>query len=228
MSTHTTLPTKGFGMANKITAVSADAVSDDMIVDFQVDYELAALVGIQDSLGAVRALTDLAIIYPAVGQVRIANNALIEAEILANELKINLNLHYLDTTAHTTAIDDANTVVAPDAIDYATMIALATELLTSYDVHDDDAELAATWLYHDAQETGDHSPTSAAAPTTIAEATTRLNDLKAKYDAHEADATAHGGAGGTYPSTAGDIGSSFAFTAGDIVTIIADIDSDAN
>lgn len=130
-------------------------------------------------------------------------------------------MHYLDETAHPTSVDTDNTVLADDATDYTTMIALATELLTSYDVHDDDAELGAAWVYHEAQEGADHSPTSAVAPTTIAEATTRLNDLKAKYNAHEADATAHGGAGGTYPVASGDIGSSFSFVAGDKISVVA-------
>jgi len=228
MSTHTTLPTKGFGMANKITAISADAASDDMIIDFQVDYELAAIVQVQDSLGAIRALTDLAVTYPANGQVRVANNALIEAMVLANDLKAELNAHFIDATSHVTAIDEVNTVVSPDATTFATLLTLGDELLDAYDVHDDDAELGSSWLYHEAQESGDHSPTDVTALTTIAECTTQLNDLRTKYNAHDADTDAHNGAASANQLSAAAIGSSFAFTAGDVVTVIAEIDSDAN
>jgi len=228
MSTHTTLPTKGFGMANKVTVSAADAAADEVIVDFQVEYELAAVVSVADSLGALRAQTDMAVDYPAVGQVRIVNNGLKEAILLANELKALINAHLIDALAHVTAIDEANTVTAAAATTFATLLTLGDDILNSYDVHDDDAELASAWVYHAAQETGDHSPSDVTALTTIAEVTTQLNDLKAKYDAHDADATAHDSAGSDHQSTAGDIGSSFAFTENDVVTVVADIDSDAN
>ena len=225
MSTHTTLPTKGFGMATKVTAIAADATADDMIIDFQTDFTLAAVVSVADSLGALRAQTDMAVTYPAVGQVRVGNNALIEAMLLANELKSLLNSHFADATAHVTAVDAANTVESADATDFATLLTLSTELLTSYDVHDDDAELAAAWVYHAAQETGDHSNADNTAITTIAEATTQLNTLLTAYDAHDADATAHDSAGSDWQTTAGSIGGSFAFTAGDVVTVVADLDN---
>lgn len=214
-------PTNGVSYGTEVEVLAQDVIDREVIVDFQVNKDLVATVGIVDSLDAVKAQTDLSISYPEAGQVRIADNALIEAIKLANETKADLNLHYLDATAHVTAIDEDNTVLSADATDYATMIALATEILTSYDVHDDDAELGAAWVYHEATESGDHSPTSAVAPTTIAEATTRLNDLKAKYNAHEADTSAHGGAGGTYPVASGDIGTSFSYVEGDKISVIA-------
>jgi len=117
---------------------------------------------------------------------------LASAVALANALKVTLNAHYADALDHTTAPDTANTVVSETANDIPTLITLVTELLTSYDTHDADAELVANWVYHKAQEAGDHSLASAVAPTTLQECITRLNDIKAKYNAHDADNTTHG------------------------------------
>ncbi|MHA1972961.1 MAG: hypothetical protein ACTSW1_08210 [Candidatus Hodarchaeales archaeon] len=120
-------------------------------------------------------------------------DGLASAIALANSLKTVTNAHGADAGEHTTAIDNVNyPVTADDAVDLATVLALTGLLLTAYDVHDADAELGSSWAYHAAQEAGDHSLTSAVTPTTLAEATTRLNDLKAKLNAHDADGTTHG------------------------------------
>lgn len=112
---------------------------------------------------------------------------------LANSMKTVLNAHAADATDHTTAIDNVNFPIATaDATDLASLLTLVGDELTAYDAHDADAELGAAWVFHAAQETGDHSLVTAAAPTTLEEAVTRLNDLKAKYNAHDADASAHG------------------------------------
>lgn len=111
---------------------------------------------------------------------------------LANSLKTITNAHAADAAEHATAADTVNYPVATaDATDLATLLALSGALLTAYDAHDDDAELGAAWAYHIAQEAGDASLTSAVTPTTLQEAITRLNDLKAKYNTHDADGTAH-------------------------------------
>ncbi len=110
---------------------------------------------------------------------------------LANELKTDFNLHIADATEHTTAVDTTNVVSAADAYDFPSLIALTTELLTDYDAHEADAELASAWVYHVAQETGDHSVTSTAAPETLSDVKDRLDDLKSKYNAHDADTTTH-------------------------------------
>ncbi|MCP3681243.1 MAG: hypothetical protein GY861_01005 [bacterium] len=128
-----------------------------------------------------------------------------------NDFKTKLNAHDADATSHDTGTthqvtaanaavgagehpagaDTARAIVAADATNLTTLIALTTELLTSYDAHEGDAELAALWLYHEAGEGGDASLTSTAAPTTLALCVTRLNDWKAKFNTHDADATAH-------------------------------------
>lgn len=119
-------------------------------------------------------------------------DGLSSAIALANSLKTIMNAHAADAAEHTSGVDAANfPIVAANATDTTDLITLVTELLTAYDVHDDDAELGAAWLYHVAQEAGDHSLASAVAPTTLQECITRLNDIKAKYNAHDADGTAH-------------------------------------
>ncbi len=111
---------------------------------------------------------------------------------LANAIKAAYTTHIADTSEHTTAADATNTVSADNAIDETTLLALVVELITDYDAHEGDAELGATWLYHAAQEASDHSLASITSPTTITEAVTILNDMLIKYNAHDADTTAHG------------------------------------
>lgn len=119
---------------------------------------------------------------------------------LANDLKSKFNSHIADATRHTSGADATNTISAADATDFDTLVTLTTELLTDYDTHEGDAELASAWAYHAAQEASDHSLTSLEAPTSLFEINERLTDLKAKYNAHDADGTAHG-AGTSYQSS---------------------------
>ena len=124
---------------------------------------------------------------------------------LSNSLKTVMNAHAADGGGALHVAADATNfpVVTADATDLASILALSGALLTAYDVHDTDSELAATWLYHDAQEAEDHSLASAVTPTTLEEALTRLNDLKAKYNAHDADGTTHtSGSSGNQEATA--------------------------
>jgi len=117
---------------------------------------------------------------------------LASAIALANALKVTTNAHGADGVEHGTSADSTNYPVATaDASDLATLLTLTGDLLTAYDTHEADAELAGAWVYHNAQEAGDHSLASAVAPTDLNEAITRLNDLKTKYNAHDADSTAH-------------------------------------
>jgi len=113
---------------------------------------------------------------------------------LANDLRTQLNEQYADIADHTTAPDTVNVIVGRGAIDLPTLLALTAEMLTSYDTHDADAEIAGPgpWAYHAAQEGGDHSLASAAAPANLQTCITRLNDLKAKANGHDADAICHG------------------------------------
>lgn len=111
---------------------------------------------------------------------------------LANDLKSKYNAHIADATEHTTAVDAAHQITSSNATDYDSLVTLVTELLTDYDLHEGDAELGAAWVYHAAQEASDHSLTSLVAPVTLAECVTKLLDFKSKFNAHDADTTAHG------------------------------------
>ena len=111
---------------------------------------------------------------------------------MANDLKSKFNNHIADTSEHTTAADTVNTVSSSDAYDFPSLVTLVTELLTDYDAHEGDAELASTWLYHVAQEATDHSLASIVAPITLEEVVTKLDDFKSKFNAHDADSTTHG------------------------------------
>jgi len=110
---------------------------------------------------------------------------------LANDLKAKINASFADVAAHTTA-PDPNTIASPNPITLVGLIALVTEMLTDYDAHDDDAELGIGWAYHAAQEAGEHTLASVVAPVNIGECVTRLLDIKAKYNGHDADDTCHG------------------------------------
>lgn len=116
---------------------------------------------------------------------------------LVNSVKSTINTHYADATEHTSGQQTA--IAGADATDLASILSLTGEMLTSYAAHDDDAILAAAWAYHVAQGT-ERALVSAVTPTTLAEAITRLNDLKAKLNLHMADGTAH--ADGDTPSVA--------------------------
>lgn len=119
---------------------------------------------------------------------------------LANSIKTQYNLHRVDATEHATG-DTTNVVAAAAATDLDTLITLVTELLTDYAAHRADAALAAAWAYHVAQEATSGALSSAVAPTTLAECLTRLDDLKTKFNIHDADATTHDSTASEYPVT---------------------------
>lgn len=111
---------------------------------------------------------------------------------LANDLKAKYNAHRVDVTEHTTAADNTHVVTASDAYELDGLIALVTDLVTQYAAHNADAELGAAWVYHAAQNATTHVLSSTTTPTTLGECLTLLDDLKAKYNAHDADGTSHG------------------------------------
>jgi len=107
---------------------------------------------------------------------------------LANEIRTDFIAHAADER-HTTGAQDTSAIPAA-ATDLATLKTLAAALLTAYAAHNADMILASEWAYHTAQGKA-CALTSAVAPTTLAEAVTRLNDLKAKYNDHEDETTGH-------------------------------------
>lgn len=117
---------------------------------------------------------------------------------LANELKTDFNSHIADAVGEHIAADTSNTVVTRNAYDLQSLIALTTELLTAYAAHRLDATLV-TPVYHVATSSA-NALASSAAPRTLTECLTRLDDIKTKYNAHDNNATAHG-ATGNYQTT---------------------------
>ena len=111
---------------------------------------------------------------------------------LAIDVRARFSSHLASATAHTTAVDGVNVIAAAVPTTLATLITLVTELLTDFDAHEGDAELASAWVYHAAQEAADTSLASAVAPTDLPECHARLNDMKAKLNTHMADTTSHG------------------------------------
>lgn len=127
-------------------------------------------------------------------KITVGNEARLQTAMkLANALKVTYNAHLNDGatagTEHATGKQAA--ITAANATNYSTLITLITEMMASYVIHEADAVLEAAWAYHIAATSDDDSLTSELAPTTLALAVTRLNDLKAKLNLHMADATAH-------------------------------------
>lgn len=118
-------------------------------------------------------------------------DGLASAIALANALQVTMNAHAADAVEHGTAADAVNFPVAtPVATDLATLLTLTGDLLTAYAAHNADAMLGAAWAFHNAQVNA-NALVSAVAPVTLEEAVTRLNDLKAKYNAHEGSGVSH-------------------------------------
>lgn len=109
---------------------------------------------------------------------------------LANDLKAKYNLHRVQGTRHATN-DTTNIVSNSDAYDFDTLVTLVTELSTDLNAHFTDAALGAAWAYHGAQESPTSVLASTAAVTTLAEILTRLDDIKTKYNQHDANGTTH-------------------------------------
>jgi len=111
---------------------------------------------------------------------------------LANEIRTDFIAHAADAR-HTNGAQDTSAIPAA-ATDLTTLKTLAAALLTAYAAHNADMILDAGWTYHTAKGKGS-ALTSAAAPTTLAECITRLNDLKVKYNDHEDETIGHADGG---------------------------------
>lgn len=115
------------------------------------------------------------------------NNAI----LLANDIRVRYIAHIADAVAHAVAADGVNTMVSGPATDWTTLIALVTEELIKYPAHNGDVEPLYVGAYHGGANTAPHTLSSVVAPTTPAECITRLLDLKAKFNAHDADNGSH-------------------------------------
>lgn len=138
---------------------------------------------------------------------------------LANNLKSQFNLHFAShgIHAHADTIDQISTV---DAFDLPSLIALTTVLTGCYTAHNADANLASAWAYHIAQQSGTKLLASSTVVQTLADVKIRLDDIKSKYNSHDAGNTAHN-TGSTFQvakysepqiASAGGTGSNFIYT----------------
>jgi len=120
---------------------------------------------------------------------------LASAIALATELRTDYAAHVAhvtvgEVTVHK-ALDAAGQLAATSVVPYnlTTLLALVNDLTAKYALHNTDA-IATSPTYHKAQGTT-HALTAETTVTTLEGAITRLNDIKAKFNAHDADSTVH-------------------------------------
>jgi len=113
---------------------------------------------------------------------------LFSAITLANEIRGDIINHFGNATRHTTLQSTA--AIEDEADDLASLITLTNSLMTLYAAHNADMVLGSGWAYHSAQGAA-KALSSEVATTTLAGSITMLNDIKAKYNGHEADTTGH-------------------------------------
>jgi len=121
---------------------------------------------------------------------------LASAITLATELRTDYAAHVADVTVGEVtgehkALHTAGQLATTSVVPYnlTTLLALVNDLTAKYTLHNTDA-IAASPTYHQAQDTT-HALAAVTAVTTLSGAITRLNDIKAKYNAHDAESTAH-------------------------------------
>lgn len=127
------------------------------------------------------------------------------AMALANALKTTIVGHINDYGGggeEHKALDPAGATLAAiaDATTEATLITLTNGLTTCYVAHDGDA-IEASPTYHQAQ-TSENALTSEDNVTTLHGAIDQLNDIKVKYNLHDADSTSHSTGGDHAETTA--------------------------
>lgn len=114
---------------------------------------------------------------------------------LANSLKAIMNAHAADGAEHfkggAPSPDTANfPVTEDDATTYETLVTLTNALQWAYASHaSDGADPAPT--YHNAQTAFTYQLASAAPVVNLYDIATRLNDIKLRYNQHEADVLGH-------------------------------------
>lgn len=129
------------------------------------------------------------------GDIKVNNLGLPSTELyscleLANSLKAKFNSHIANVAQHTAGADAVNAVTASDATTFDTLVTLVAQLLTKYAAHRLDATLV-TPLFHAATSSA-NALANTASPTSLFQIKERLDDLKDKFNAHDADGTAHG------------------------------------
>lgn len=132
---------------------------------------------------------------PAGTVIKSFDTGLTGANLLANTMQATIVAHINDygsgTEEHIDALDPAGatlTAIAA-ATTVPTLITLTTGLIAAHVAHDADV-IEVTPTYHQATSSA-NALASAVAPVTLHECIDRLNDIKAKYNLHDADTTSH-------------------------------------
>ena len=123
-------------------------------------------------------------------KVKVTNSPLNASITLANEIKADFILHAVSIGRHPAGQHSTATISGTaSATDLATLLTLTGVLYAWYESHNIDM-IAVTPSYH--SETGaGHGLIYAAPPATLIQASTQLNDIKAKYNLHEAETVGH-------------------------------------
>lgn len=127
------------------------------------------------------------------------NLDLFAAITLANELRTDYISH-IGSAARHPVVDTVNVVTANTASDLFSLITLVSDLCNVYDAHAADAD-AGTPTYHTGTVGTTQTLFSTTAPRNLSECLERLDDLKTKYNAHEATATPPHNGVSTHPTT---------------------------
>ena len=121
---------------------------------------------------------------------------LASAITLATELWTKYWAHVVDVTVGEVtgehkALHTAGQLAATSVVPYnlTTLLALVNDLTAKYALHNTDA-IAESPTYHQKQGTT-HALAAETTVATLADAISRLNDIKAKFNAHDADADGH-------------------------------------
>lgn len=175
------------GEGSETNHVSVTIVSNQVYVTSDVFARPKKIY--KDSLGAMHVVNAG---LPALESSPTVAGSIASVLAFANDIKAKFNTHLASGPAHTTSPDAVNTVTSPNATNLATLITLVTEMISDYDAHEGDSELAAAWVFHAAQESFNHSLSSLTAPTTLAQCVTKLNELKSRLNDHINDTPAHG------------------------------------
>jgi hypothetical protein len=192
----TTVDTTSTGLADRVDALetTVDTATTGLTdrVDALETTVDTATTGLTDRVDALEAFGNVVAVSGSDTMDREQNVAGLSSAItLANEVRTDMISHFANATRHVTGQQSTATLPVA-ATDLESLIALVTEETELYVAHNTDAVLGAAWEYHSAQ-TAAKALASEVVPTNLQDCVQRLNDIKAKYNGHEAENVGHDG-----------------------------------